>query len=64
MSDEEAEEVDHPNVADDDLIDDIDYYIRENDIDDDVDMSLSLILILNKILIQRLRWMKKKMNDI
>ena len=33
------EEVDHPNVGDDDLIDDINNYIRETDIDDDVDMN-------------------------
>jgi hypothetical protein len=33
------EEVDHPNVGDDYLIDDIDNYTRENDIDDDVDMN-------------------------
>jgi hypothetical protein len=39
VSDEEAEEVDHPNVVDDDLIDDIDNYISENDVDDDVDMN-------------------------
>jgi hypothetical protein len=30
------EEVDHPNVGDDDLIDDIDNYSSENGIDDDV----------------------------
>jgi hypothetical protein len=39
VSDEEVEEVDHPNVGDDDLIDDIDNYISENDVDDDVDMN-------------------------
>jgi hypothetical protein len=39
VSNEEAEEVDHPNVGDDDLIDDIDNYISKNDIDDDVDMN-------------------------
>ena len=33
--DKEFEEVDHPNVGDDDLIDDIDNYSRENDVDDD-----------------------------
>jgi hypothetical protein len=33
------EEVDHPNVGDDDLIDDIDNYSSENDIDDDVDRN-------------------------
>ena len=37
--DEEFEEVDHPNVGDDDLVDDIDNYSSENDIDDDVDMN-------------------------
>jgi hypothetical protein len=36
VSDEEVEEVDHPNVGDDNLIDDIDNYNRENDVDDDV----------------------------
>jgi len=35
VSDEEFEEVDHPNVGDDDLIDDIDNYSSENDVDDD-----------------------------
>ena len=39
VSDEEFEEVDHPNVGDDDLIDDIDNYSRENDVDDDVDRN-------------------------
>jgi hypothetical protein len=39
VSDEEVEEVDHPNVGDDDLIDDIDNYSSENGIDDDVDMN-------------------------
>jgi hypothetical protein len=39
VSDEEVEEVDHPNVGDDDLIDDIDKYSRENDVDDDVDRN-------------------------
>ena len=39
VSDEEFEEVDHPNVGDDDLIDDIYNYSRENDIDDDVDRN-------------------------
>ena len=39
VSDEEVEEVDHPNVGDNDLIDDIDNYSSENDIDDDVDMN-------------------------
>ena len=42
MSDEEDEEVDHPNVADDDIIDDIRDYISENDIDDYVNMNDSL----------------------
>ena len=31
--DEEVEWFDHPNVGDDDLIDDIDNYSRENDVD-------------------------------
>ena len=39
MSDEEVEEVDHPSVGDDDLIDDIDNYSSENDVDDDVDRN-------------------------
>jgi hypothetical protein len=39
VSDEEFEEVDHPNVGDDDLIDDIDNYSRKNDVDDDVDRN-------------------------
>jgi hypothetical protein len=39
VSDEEVEEVDHRNVGDDDLIDDIDNYSRKNDIDDDVDRN-------------------------
>jgi hypothetical protein len=39
VSDEEVEEVDHPNVGDDDLINNIDNYNRENDVDDDVDRN-------------------------
>jgi hypothetical protein len=39
VSDGEVEEVDHPNVGDDDLIDDIDNYSSENDVDDDVDRN-------------------------
>ena len=39
VSNEEVEEVDHPNVGDDDLIDNIDNYISKNDVDDDVDMN-------------------------
>ena len=39
VSDEEVEEFDYPNVGDDDLIDDIDNYISENGVDDDVDMK-------------------------
>ena len=35
--DEEVEEVDHPNRVDYDLIDDVDDYISEDAIDDDVD---------------------------
>ena len=31
VSNEEVEEVDHPNVGDDDLIDDIDNYSSKND---------------------------------
>ena len=37
--DEEVEEVDHPNVVDYDLIDDVDDYISEDAIDDDVDVN-------------------------
>jgi hypothetical protein len=37
--DKEVEEVDHPNVGDDDLIDDIDKYSSENDIDYEVDRN-------------------------
>ena len=37
--DEEVEEVDHPNVVDYDLIDDVDGYISEDAIDDDVDVN-------------------------
>jgi hypothetical protein len=37
--DKEFEEVDYPNVGDDNLIDDIDNYSSENDIDDDVDRN-------------------------
>ena len=63
--DEEVEEVDHPNVGDDDLIDDIDKYSSENDVDDDVDRNEPFTNIdLNQILIQMLSWMKKKMTDI
>ena len=36
---EEVEEVDHPNVVDYDLIDDVDDYISEDSIDDDVDVN-------------------------
>ena len=39
VSDEEVEEVDHPNVGDDDLIDDIDNYSSKNDVDNDVDRN-------------------------
>ena len=39
VSDEEFEEVDNPNVGDDDVINDIDNYISENDVDDDVDRN-------------------------
>ena len=37
--DEEVEEVYHPNVVDYDLIDDVDDYISEDAIDDDVDVN-------------------------
>jgi hypothetical protein len=37
--DKEVEEVDHPNVGGDDLIDDIHNYSSENDVDDDVDRN-------------------------
>ena len=37
--DEEVEEVDNPNVVDDDLIDDVDDYISKYAIDDDVDVN-------------------------
>ena len=37
--DEEVEDVDHPNLVDCDLIDDIDDYISEYAIDDDVDVN-------------------------
>ena len=37
--DEEFEEVDHPNVVYYDLIDDVNDYIREDAIDDDVDVN-------------------------
>ena len=63
--DEEVEEVDHPNVVDDDLIDDADEYISEDSIDDDVDVNDPFInMYYEQILIQMLSWMKKKMNDI
>ena len=39
VSDKEVEEFYHPNVGDDDLIDDIDNYSSENDVDDDVDRN-------------------------
>jgi hypothetical protein len=39
VSDEEVEEANHPNVVDDDIIDDIYNYTSENDVDDDVDMN-------------------------
>ena len=37
--DEEVEEVDHPNLVDYDLIDDVDDYISKDSIDDDVDVN-------------------------
>ena len=39
VSDEEFGEVDHPNVGEDDLIDDIDNYISKNNVVDDVDRN-------------------------
>ena len=39
LLDEEFEEVDHPNVRDDDLIDDVDNYSSENEVDDYVDRN-------------------------
>ena len=36
VSNEEFEEVDHPNLGDNDLIDNIDNYSSENGVDDDV----------------------------
>jgi hypothetical protein len=39
VSNEEVEEVDHPNVGDNDLIDDIDNCSRKHDVDDDVDRN-------------------------
>ena len=41
--DEEVEEVDHPNLVDYDLIDDVDDYISEDSIDDDVDVNETFI---------------------
>jgi hypothetical protein len=38
VSDEEVEEFDHPNVGDDDLIDDIDNYSSENDVENENDL--------------------------
>ena len=40
---EEVEEVDHPNVVDDDLIDEVDDYISKDAIDDDVDVNETFI---------------------
>ena len=37
--DEEVEEVDHPNLVDYDLIDDVDGFFSEASIDDDVDVN-------------------------
>ena len=37
--DEEVEQLSHPNVVDNDLIDDVDDYINEDAIDDDVDVN-------------------------
>ena len=39
--DEKFEEVDHPNVVDYDLIDDVDDYISEDAIDDDDDVDVN-----------------------
>ena len=41
--DEEVEEVDHPNVVDDDLIDNVDEYISEDSNDDVVDVNETFI---------------------
>ena len=49
VSDEEFEEVDHPNVGDDDLIDDIDNYSSGNDVDDDVDRNEPFTNINSKL---------------
>ena len=43
MFDEEVEEVDHPNLVDYDLIDDVDDYISEDAIDDDIDVNESFM---------------------
>jgi hypothetical protein len=62
--DKEAEEVDHPNVVEIFLIDDINDDI-ENDVDDDVDMNDPFNIIDFELdHIQMLIWMKKKMNDL
>ena len=39
VSDKEVKEVNHPNVGDDDLIDDINNYSRKNDVDYGVDRN-------------------------
>ena len=39
VSDEEVEEVDHPNEGDNDSIDDIYNYSSENEVDEDVDRN-------------------------
>ena len=47
--DEEVEEVDNPNVVDDDLIDDVDDYISEYAIDDDVDVNEPFINMYSEL---------------
>ena len=47
--DEEVEEVDHPNVVDDDLIDDVDDYISKDVIDDVVDVNNPFINMCSEL---------------
>ena len=49
MFNEEVEEVDHPNVVDYDLIDDVDGYISEDAIDDDVDVNEPFMNMYSKL---------------
>ena len=63
--DEEVEQVDHPNVVDDDLIDDVNDFISEDAIDDDVDVNEPFMNMYSEPDRDMLSWMKKKiMNDI